>query len=215
MSNKTHWKKLHNPDYLGAYSLDNGRGGYDSIVATIKSVRVEKVTGTDGKKEDCTVMRFGENLKPMILNATNSKTLEKLFHTPYIEDWSGRKIKIDVETIKAFGEVVDALRINKNLPVEAGPVVCADCDAEIAATEKMTVAQIDAATKKRFGRPLCANCWMKHVKAEKAADTDADTGEVAGEGEATDLVASDAEGAPDAEDAVEDAVGGDTDDANS
>lgn len=209
MSSKTHWKKLHNPDYLGAYSLDNGRGGYDSIVATIKSVRVEKVTGTDGKKEDCTVMRFRENLKPMILNATNSKTLEKLFHTPYIEDWPGRKIKIGVETIKAFGEVVDALRINKNLPVEAGPVVCADCDAEIAATEKMTVAQIDAATKKRFGRPLCANCWMKHVEAEKAADTDADTGEVAGEGEATDLVASDAEGA------VEDAVGGATDDANS
>jgi hypothetical protein len=34
--------------------------------------------------------------------------LEKLFKTPYIEDWSGRKIQIGVESVKAFGDVVDA-----------------------------------------------------------------------------------------------------------
>ena len=44
--NKTHWKKLHNPDYLGAYSLDPGK---DKIL-TIKDVRNEIITGADGKK---------------------------------------------------------------------------------------------------------------------------------------------------------------------
>ena len=46
--NQTHWKKLQNPDYLGAYSLEPGK----DMVLTVASVRQEKVTGADGKKED-------------------------------------------------------------------------------------------------------------------------------------------------------------------
>ena len=43
---QTHWKKLHNPDFLGAYSLDPGK----DLIATIKTVRNEQVIGSDGKK---------------------------------------------------------------------------------------------------------------------------------------------------------------------
>jgi hypothetical protein len=181
---KTHWKKLINPDYLGAYSLDNGQGGYVTIVATIGSAKVENVTGPDGKKEDCVVMRFKESrignidMKPMIVNTTNMKTLEKLFKTPYIEDWAGRKIEIGVESVKAFGDVVDALRIKKRLPsappADTGPVKCADTGKEITATEKMSAAQIVAVTQKRYGRPLCAERWMELAEQEKqAAETTA------------------------------------------
>jgi ribosomal protein L34E len=165
---KTNWKRLINPDYLGAYSLDAGDGKYNDIIATIRNVVVENVTGPDGKKEDCAVAHFTErDIKPMILNVTNMKTLEKLFKSKYIEDWAGRKIQIGVEPVKAFGDVVDALRIKKFLPREAGTPKCTDCGEEIAATEKMTVAQIVAATQKRYGRPMCAGCWMKIVETEK------------------------------------------------
>lgn len=34
---KTHWKKLTNPNYLGAYSIDDGK----DIVLTIKNVANE------------------------------------------------------------------------------------------------------------------------------------------------------------------------------
>ena len=44
----THWKKLTNPDYLGAYSIEDGK----DLILTIAYVRQEKVIGTDGKKED-------------------------------------------------------------------------------------------------------------------------------------------------------------------
>lgn len=169
---KTNWKKLMNPDYLGAYSLDNGDGNYSEITATIQYVKVENVTGPDGKKEDCAVAHFTErSLKPMILNATNMKTLEKLFKSKYIEDWAGRKIIIGVESVKAFGDVVDALRIRKRLPQEAGPAICAECGEEVTSTEKMAVAQIVAATQKRFGKILCAECWMKQIEAAKVAQT--------------------------------------------
>ena len=146
---KHHWKKYINPDYLGAYSLDNGNGGYSDIIATIASVKVENVTGADGKKEDCMVMRFKENkigavdMKPMIVNVTNAKTLEKLFKTPYVEDWSTRRITIGVERIKAFGDVVDALRIRNTLPRETGVVKCSDCKSEINLVATLLIASLD------------------------------------------------------------------------
>jgi len=111
--NKTHWKKLNNPDYLGAYALDPDK---DLVVLT-KNVKQEVVTGPDGKKEECTVMYFSEKgIKPMILNVTNAKVITKLLDTPYIEDWAGHKVAIYIAEVKAFGELVDALRIRPKLP---------------------------------------------------------------------------------------------------
>ena len=165
---KTHWKKLHNPDYLGAYSLDNGAGGYSDIVAKITAVKVDKVVGGDGKKEECTIAYLAGQ-KPMILNATNLKTLEKLFKTPYIEDWANREIQVGVEKVKAFGETMDALRIRNFLPKSAQKPKCADTGKEITATEKMSAEQIIATTQARYGRPLCAERWMELAKEEGSA----------------------------------------------
>lgn len=177
---KTNWKKLINPDYLGAYSLDDGNGKYADIVATIQYVKVENVTGPDGKKEDCAVAHFSErDLKPMILNTTNMKMLEKLFHSKYIEDWAGRKIQIGVEAVKAFGDIVDALRIRKFLPREEGQAKCTDCseeitDAPLASGGVATAVQVVALSRKRFGCDLCAECMKKRDAAKKAAEAEAE-----------------------------------------
>lgn len=110
---KTHWKRLHNPDYLGAYALDEGK----DLIATIDFVKNEMVTGPDGKKEEKMVAHFQEkSVKPMIINATNAKIIQKLFGSPYIEDWAGQAIQIYSTEVKAFGDVVDALRVRTRLP---------------------------------------------------------------------------------------------------
>ena len=115
---RTHWKKLCNPDYLGSYALDPG----EDLIVTIKLVKKEMVNGPDGKKEECIVAHFKENnTKPMVLNATNCKTIRKVLGTPFIEEWAGQQIQIFSTEVKAFGEMVDALRIrpqkpSKNLP---------------------------------------------------------------------------------------------------
>lgn len=111
---KTHWKKLHNPDYLGAYSLDQN-GKYIELQVVIESVTKKPVKGPDGKDEECIIANLKGN-KPMILNATNCKTLAKLFNSPHIEDWTNKKITIYVAKIKAFGDLHDALRIKPELP---------------------------------------------------------------------------------------------------
>lgn len=114
MEQKTHWKKLTHPDYLGAYAIEKGR----DLVVKISKVVEQKVTGADGKSEMCVVAHFSEpaNTKPMILNKTNLKTIEKLFSTPFIEDWSGKSIALFSTPVKAFGETVDALRIRPIAP---------------------------------------------------------------------------------------------------
>ena len=100
----THWKKLNNPDYLGAYAFQPG----EEIIATIGSVGRETITNADGKKEECTVAHFTApaGIKPMILNPTNCKTIEKVAGTPYIEQWQGVMIQLYVTQVKAFGDVV-------------------------------------------------------------------------------------------------------------
>jgi len=102
---KTHWKRLMNPDYIGAYSLPEG----EDLTVTIDYVVREQITGTGGKKEECTVAHLVKN-KPFILNATNSKSIAKLYGV-YIEDWAGKKITLYATTTRMGGETVECLRI--------------------------------------------------------------------------------------------------------
>ena len=102
---KTHWKRLQNNDYIGAYWLPPG----EDVTVTIDYVVREMITGTGGKKEECTVAHL-KGVKPFILNATNSKTIAKLYG-PYIEDWAGKQITLYASTAKLAGDTVECLRI--------------------------------------------------------------------------------------------------------
>lgn len=161
----THWKKLTNPNYLGAYSIENGQ----DLILTIKYVQEEKVTGTDGKKDDCVVCHFVENAKPMILNATNMKTITKLYKTPYIEDWAGKKIQIYVEKVKAFGDIVEALRVRDFIPniQPAAFQKCEICGNDIQPLNNMTSEQLAVYTRNKYGQALCSVCATKKAQEVK------------------------------------------------
>ena len=150
---KTHWKKLMNPNYLGSYSLDEGQ----DIILTIKMVRVESVIGADGKKDECVVCYFAEPEKPMILNSTNCTTISRLLKSPRIEDWYGHKIQIGVEKVKAFGDVVDALRVRNFLP-KTTTIKCGVCGKQIQSAYGMSAEDFAKYTKERLGQPMCKDC---------------------------------------------------------
>lgn len=154
MSTKTHWKKLQNPDYIGAYAFQPG----EEKTVTISTVKRENVTGPDGRSEECTVAHFVEGVKPLILNTTNSKMITKLLKTPYIEEWAGRAIVLGVEKVSAFGERVDAVRVKNKQPVASAPPACTECGQIISASDKFTAAQITKAGINRFGRAVCMDC---------------------------------------------------------
>lgn len=115
MEHLTHWKNQFNYDYLGAYSLPDGK----DIVLTIKETKKEMVTGVNGQKSECFVAYFHENVKPMILNKTNCKAIEKMYKTPNIEEWVNKQIQIGATRINAFGEMTDCLRIRAFIPKPA------------------------------------------------------------------------------------------------
>jgi hypothetical protein len=152
----THWKKLNNPDYLGAYAFDRG----EEKIATIAAVARETVTGPEGKKSEETVVHFTQKgIKPLILNTTNAKTISRVLGTPYVEEWTGKSIVLTVREVAAFGERVDAVRVK----LEKVADVCEACGRRVDAAGEMSAAQVAAYTRENFGRTLCAAC----AKAER------------------------------------------------
>jgi hypothetical protein len=107
----THWKKLTNTDYIGAYSLEPKQ----ELTVMIEKVEKRLVKGADGKQEHCIVADL-KGQKPMILNRTNCKTISKVYGTPYIEEWAGKSITLYAAKVKAFGELVEALRVKDVIP---------------------------------------------------------------------------------------------------
>ena len=183
MSEKlTHWKKLKNPDYLGAYELEQGK----DITVTIKDVKSEKVKGTDGSEKDCIIATFIEPVKSMIVNSTNAKMIKKLTGSPYTEKWVGQKIQLYIKKEKVFGDIDDVLRVR---PFEPKPekseeiIKCESCSGQIKPYGKMSAAQLAEYTKEKYGKKLCSACAADAAKTgtEQPEPTQAETEETVNE----------------------------------
>ena len=148
--NKTHWKKLTNPNYLGSWSFQPG----EEKTVTIKEVKQEIVKNQNGS-EECTIAYFDEDVKPLILNKTNAEMIAKVWGTPFIEDWKGLKITLKVKKINAFGEMVDAVRVSNTRPTEE-TFTCESCG-------KPVSERVATATKTKLNKILCADCARKEV----------------------------------------------------
>lgn len=114
MSNVTHYRKVFDSPYLSSADV------VEPVSLTISRVTQESDKSKKTKDVFNTVyfvereIRQGEKLKPMILNATNSKMLAKISGSPFIEEWSGKRITVYVETGIKFGrDTVDGLRIKQ------------------------------------------------------------------------------------------------------
>jgi ribosomal protein L34E len=160
MSEKTPWKKLQNKDYLGEYDFLPG----EEKTVTIASIGSGDVVGVGGETSTKPVMRFVEPVKPLIVNTTNFKMMQRLFQSRFVEDWLGHQIILYGDPSVKFGrETVGGVRVKSTLPKQAS-TVCAECGEVIQGTDKYKAETIAAAAQKRFGRALCMEC----VNAEKA-----------------------------------------------
>lgn len=151
-----HWKKFMDKNYLGSWDIED-----KDLVLTIKSVGVESVSNPSGKSEEKLVMHFVEDYKPMILNATNCKAIEKVCGTPDIENWVGNKVSIFTTKITAFGEETDALRIRSYRPVQAKKYYCDECGKEITSFGNMDAEAVAMYSKNKYNKQLCIECAKK------------------------------------------------------
>lgn len=164
---KTHWKSLTSSEYLGAFSVPDGK----DLVLTIDKVAKERVTGNNGKKEDLMVCHFKErDALPMIVNKTNAKTITKVVGTPFVEEWSGHRIALYADTTRFGGEIVECLRVRGYEPKsEQAPIqiICEVCGKPIEAAYGMNPEQLAANTKAKFSRTLCASCAVAESEKQK------------------------------------------------
>lgn len=110
---KTHYRKAFYSPYLSSADI------VEPTVLTIaratlesdKTKKTKDVFNTAYFEES--ELRPGEKLKPMILNATNSKMLKSITGSPFLEDWVGVKVTVYVDKNVRFGkESVEGLRLS-------------------------------------------------------------------------------------------------------
>ncbi len=106
---KTHWKSLAGKEYLGHWDLDG-----DTVV-TITKIEQRPIKGTGGKQEDCLVAILKDQ-KPMIINATNARTISKLYKSEFIEDWAGKMLTLYSTQVRFGSDMVGAIRVRTRIP---------------------------------------------------------------------------------------------------
>ena len=115
MSNLTHYRKVFKSDHLGCADLEEFQESGSNLVFTISHVNQERGAKVAGRKIDANIAYFHEKIKPLVLNATNSKTLSKLADSCFIENWKNIPVQLYIEPTAALkGEVVGGVRISPN-----------------------------------------------------------------------------------------------------
>lgn len=133
---KTHYRKAFDSPYLSSADI------VDPVVLTIRKVvlEVDRTKKTKDEFNTChwveRELRPGEALKPMILNATNSKFLAQMTGSKWIDDWAGHSVTVWVDNNVRFGkETVEGLRLAKAADRPKEPPAELVADAEAAADQ--------------------------------------------------------------------------------
>lgn len=124
MNDKTHYRKVFKSDHLGSADIEDFKENGSDLIFTISHVAQEIGTKVAGKKIDANVAYFKEAIKPMVLNATNSKIMSKLTKSSFVEDWRNVTVQLYIDAnVMMKGEVVGGVRINPNPVRPKKPVI--------------------------------------------------------------------------------------------
>lgn len=172
-------------EYLGAEDIDDGV----EPVLTIEGLWNGMVTLQRGK-ENKDVLTFVEKsvhgirqVRPLIINATNRKTLRKLYGDAKASTLVGKQIQLYIDhnvRDPQDGGMTDGVRIRAHKPrvqQNVAPVPpCTDCGGEIKPAMGKDARWLAAYTTKHYNVPLCAECAQKRKAAQEspAAETPAE-----------------------------------------
>ena len=103
MENKTHYRKVFKSDHLNVADLEEYLEQGRSLIFNIKEVKQYMLIPGDkksgvivaGRRIGANIAYFYENIKPMVVNATNSKPLKSFNkNSSFVEDWSDTKVEL-------------------------------------------------------------------------------------------------------------------------
>lgn len=174
-----------NSEYMGAEDIEPG----SEPVLTIAAIYNGMITLARGKERH-DVIAFKEEsvpgsinqVRPLVLNATNRKTLRKIYRTVTAENLVGKQIQMFIKhnvNDPSTGDKVDGIRIKQQVPEakRSGPIICADCGKPIEAIGSYSAEDIARINKQRYGAELCGACSKKRAETATNDKNDEQEGE--------------------------------------
>ena len=174
-------------EYMGVEDIEPGT----EPVVTISALYNGKITLSRGKEQHDVITFVEESVpgsikqvRPLVVNATNRKTLRKLYKVVTADTLVGKKIKLYIDPNvrnPSTGEKDGGIRIRDKIPTGADAKAveykCADCGKKIEGFAGYTAEQIAKINKTNYGRELCAECSkkLKEAAAKEAEKTPTET----------------------------------------
>ena len=113
--NKTHYRNVFKSDHLGVADLEEMKENNKPLTFTIKEVKQEIGVSVAGRKGNHNIAYFKEKIKPLVLNATNSKVIRLFTGSPFVQDWNNIEVDLYIDsTVKMKGETVGGVRLRVN-----------------------------------------------------------------------------------------------------
>tara|TARA_R110002126_G_scaffold118176_1_gene258063 strand:+ start:229 stop:732 length:504 start_codon:yes stop_codon:yes gene_type:complete len=156
---KTHWRKVFKSDHLGVADLEEFIEEKKSLIFTILQVKSEIGVAVAGRKGNHNIAYFKEGIKPMVLNATNSKTVKSFCNkSPFVDDWQNVRVELYIKNgVKAVaGGTTDGVYIKVAQPKDVVKPTFTEANFEPALKSGASIEQIkihyqlDSATEKKF-----------------------------------------------------------------
>lgn len=189
MSGKERLGAYRESEYLGAEDIEPGT----EPVLTIRNLYNGMITLSRGKERHDVIAFVEESVpgsinqvRPLVVNATNRKTLRKLYKGTSADALVGKKIQLYLEPNvrdPETGGKVDGIRIRPRIPEtkRAEPPKCADCGKVIMPFGAYSAEDIARINMGRFGRALCAACSKKLSEQKEEAPKAAEQAETKAE----------------------------------
>ena len=166
-------------DYMGAIDIDAGA----EPVLTISHLYQGEITLSKGKERKKVITFVEEKVpginevRPLVLNRVNWKTLKKLYGSMTAATLEGKRIQLYLQPgvrNPGTGEKGNGIRIREKVPDGKAYVApkCEVCGKTITGMSNFTAEQIAANTKTKYGKCLCAECGKK-AKADKDREAQA------------------------------------------
>lgn len=124
---KDHYRNVLKSDHLSSADLEDLTEQGVKLIFTIKNVKQFKGVVEGGKRKggvvvagkniDANIAYFVEDIKPMVLNATNAKTLKSFTGSPFVNDWNNVAVELYVDSnVQMKGATTQGVRISPIQP---------------------------------------------------------------------------------------------------
>jgi len=158
---KDHYRNVFKSDHLGSADLEDMIEQGKPLIFTIKEVKQEKQAKVAGKKIDANIAYFVEPIKPMVLNATNSKQIKLFTGSSFVQDWTNVAVELYIdEHVQMKGITTQGVRIRPIQPKVKTKPIFSESNFDKAKKANATREQIESIYQ------LSEETWVKYQSYE-------------------------------------------------